>query len=621
MRATTTADSKPTRSQVALLLLGCLVTPVLALGIFYGIDRAVDLSDDYRLLEFEYVVSHEAQPPQHSADWVVYDRAFDAPNEPFASVWFRTNIKDRLLDDQPNVLYVPALYGTFGAWLQGSMRYATGPFSKPLAYVTSPLLVPLGNFDSSPEAIWLYVRYANERGNIYPTEVYLGPPSVLRDAYDHMVRIKVTYPTVVVVVALTMILLATGLFLLRPKQTMFGWFALYIFFLVLHTSHQLVDQIPLPHELWFSLAYLALAWLPCNSVFLNRFFEFQAPVMERILLVVTSLLGVVLLAPALFDWSVDIISVTRRLWLHWIQLVSLVVFAQCIIAVRKRWSADSIGLALIAAVVIGVGIRDYFFDWYYDLVPGTTYYLQFVALLPLIYFGVFLTRRFVQTVRASEALNAELEQRVQDKAEQLEESFRQLHKEEKKREIAEERARIMRDMHDGLGGHLVHALSLAEKDEDRSDLRNALRYALSDLRLIVDSLTPSEEGFDVLIANFRHRVSKAVSRAGVELNWSLNDLDAVDLRSDQALAVLRIIQEATTNALRHADCTEISISIDREDDALIVEISDNGRGIQSSHRGRGIDNMKVRANSLGGTLELLPLDVGTTVRCEVPIQT
>ena len=68
---------------------------------------------------------------------------------------------------------------------------------------------------------------------------------------------------------------------------------------------------------------------------------------------------------------------------------------------------------------------------------------------------------FLEKKAASENtdLNEELEQRVRNKAEQLEESFRQLHKEEKKREIAEERARIMRDMHDGVGGHLIGMLN------------------------------------------------------------------------------------------------------------------------------------------------------------------
>ena len=176
----------------------------------------------------------------------------------------------------------------------------------------------------------------------------------------------------------------------------------------------------------------------------------------------------------------------------------------------------------------------------------------------------------------------------------------------------------MRDMHDGLGGQLVHALSLTEKTEDRPDLKEALRNALSDLRLIVDSLAPTEDGFGPLLANFRHRVSKSVARAGIDLSWDLSGVQNIDLRPDQSLALLRIIQEATTNALRHSECKTITISVSNGNDAVTAEVRDDGKGIGSSRHGRGLDNMRIRAESMSGELTIASDTGGTAVRCSIP---
>ncbi len=614
MNGTEAVRSHPGFAQVALLLLACVLLPVFVLGSFYVLDRDVRPGRDFSLDDFEYLVSHADSPAETSGQWRRFDRPIRVPDEPYASVWIRTDITQRLNLGQANTLYIHRAFANVQVWLQEELQYTAAPIEEPLAFFRTPLLIPLGEFDDSADRTSMHIRLTKARGGVSPPAFYLAPYSELTAAYRHNYWIAQTLPILFISITLTMTLLVGGLFFMRPQETAYGWYALYMLLWTAHTAHALVDHIPMDHEVWFSLTYLCVAWVACEVVFINRYFNFRMRRVEMFVAVVTLLLAIVVLLPASFGATDGLLRVTVLLWMSWVILLALFVFAQCFMAVRRRWSVDSVGLLLISSVVVVVGIRDHLFD-FYEFVPGTTFYLQFIVIIPLLFFGFLLLRRHVRTLTFSEKLNAELEERVNLKAKQLEDTYRKLNEEEKRREVAEERARLMRDMHDGLGGQLVHALSLAENAGDKRDLKQALRYALSDLRLIVDSLAPSDDGFGSLLANFRHRISKSVARAGIELHWNLSGAQDTDLRADQSLALLRIIQEATTNALRHSECETITISVSSNADVLIAEVRDDGKGIDAPGHGRGLDNMRIRADSISAGLTVRSDAGGTFVRC------
>ncbi|MEO1244175.1 MAG: ATP-binding protein [Pseudomonadota bacterium] len=610
--------SNPAVAQVALLLLACVLLPICVLSFFYVFDKDVKPRTEFLLSNFEYVASHANEPEAVSGEWRRFDRSIEVPDDPYASVWIRTDVTRRLDLSRATALYIPKARANVQVWLRGKLQHTAAPIEEPLAFIKTPLLIPLGEFDTSVERTWMHIRLTKARGFLMPPNIYLAPYAELTTAYRHTYWIAQTLPKLLVAVALTMTALVGGLFIMRPQDTAYGWYALYMFLWTAHTAHALVDNIPIHHELWFALTYLSLALVPCEVIFINRYFDLRMRWVEKLIAIVTTLLASTLLLPAVLGLKDLAYIATHHLWMPWIMLLGLFVFVQCFMAVRRSWSIDSIGLLLSSSIFVVVGIRDHLFD-FHDFVPGTTYYLQFIVVIPLLFFGFLLLRRHVRALRLSEKLNAELEERVSQKAQQLEDSYRKLTEEEKRREVAEERARLMRDMHDGLGGHLVHALSLAENKEDRRDLKQALRYALSDLRLIVDSLAPSETGFSSLLANFRHRISKSVGRAGIEMQWTLSIADDVSLKADQSLALLRIIQEATTNALRHSECKTIRISVSTDAQTLEAEIRDDGKGIESRGHGRGLDNMQIRAASISARLAIDSNKAGTSVRCIVPI--
>lgn len=226
-------------------------------------------------------------------------------------------------------------------------------------------------------------------------------------------------------------------------------------------------------------------------------------------------------------------------------------------------------------------------------------------------------------------LNTELERRVEEKRLELDASYARTAVLERDRAIAAERARMMRDMHDGTGGQLVSALAMVEGGEvPRDELAEALREALADLRLVIDSLEPGEPDLLAMIAHARARLEPRLERHGLRFAWEVEDVPVPErFGPEQSLHVMRVFQEAVTNALKHAKATTISVRTGTARDdtgraCAYVEVADDGGGFAanpSAVPGRGLRNMRRRAEEIGGALTVRSNEQGTVVRLMIPL--
>jgi len=188
----------------------------------------------------------------------------------------------------------------------------------------------------------------------------------------------------------------------------------------------------------------------------------------------------------------------------------------------------------------------------------------------------------------------------------------------------EERRRLMRDLHDGMSGHLVTIIALAEREGERGkDIEQAARAALDDLRLVVHSLDLGDGDLGVALAAFRERLEPQMRRLGIDLHWSTEKLPAVTgVTPQNALSVLRILQEAVTNAIRHGAARKLSIQGQTAPDgqALLCVFNDvHGTALQDrSNIGNGLRNMHRRARELGGHIEFLVTENAATLRLSFP---
>lgn len=176
--------------------------------------------------------------------------------------------------------------------------------------------------------------------------------------------------------------------------------------------------------------------------------------------------------------------------------------------------------------------------------------------------------------------------------------------------LDEERRRLMRDLHDGVSGHLVSIIALSERERVHpKDIEGAARAALEDLRLVIDSLDLEDGDLRLALAGFRERLAPQLRRLGVGLAWSMEALPEVGgVAPTYALTILRILQEAITNALKHGPAGRIEVRGTRgQGGAAVLTVTNDRKGeerAQASVTGRGLDNMRRRARELGGDIVL-----------------
>ena len=192
-----------------------------------------------------------------------------------------------------------------------------------------------------------------------------------------------------------------------------------------------------------------------------------------------------------------------------------------------------------------------------------------------------------------------------------------------------ERARISRDLHDGIGQSLVGIKFFIEDLKDKVDddliedvnhISDTLKSTINQLRTICyEMLPPSITNFGIqkavitLCQNTSNDKVKITSFFNTEIILSDKDLE---------ISIYRIIQEFISNAIKYANCTEIAISMKQVKNQLHLVLADDGEGfdITNCDKGLGINNIITRVKSFNGTIELKSNDnTGTIFKISLPI--
>jgi signal transduction histidine kinase len=175
------------------------------------------------------------------------------------------------------------------------------------------------------------------------------------------------------------------------------------------------------------------------------------------------------------------------------------------------------------------------------------------------------------------------------------------------RAVSEERIRLTRDLHDGLSGQLLSLLLKARSGEIApAEVARDVERSLADLRLIAAALEDGERGFAGALETFRMRATEHTRAAGMRIEWHEDrGLAALELDPRHQLDLLRALQEALTNAVRHSQGSLITIALKLHDGSLEAEVIDNGIGLNGKaplgSGGAGLRNIRQRLANLGGT--------------------
>lgn len=203
-----------------------------------------------------------------------------------------------------------------------------------------------------------------------------------------------------------------------------------------------------------------------------------------------------------------------------------------------------------------------------------------------------------------------------------------------------ERRRIARDLHDELSqGFAVLKLNLARIQKKMPDglieLKQVCEGSLAQIDSLVDhihrisrELSPPVLEDLGLKAAFHYLVRNFVKNFGIGVVLDVSEIDNL-FSKDDCIILYRILQEALTNVGKHAEATEVSVTVREQDGGLLLVVEDNGCGFDvteicerrvSSDR-LGLTTMRERAQLLGGTLELWSREgEGTHVSMRIPLR-
>ena len=191
----------------------------------------------------------------------------------------------------------------------------------------------------------------------------------------------------------------------------------------------------------------------------------------------------------------------------------------------------------------------------------------------------------------------------------------------------EERKRVSREIHDQLGQALtaikLELWPLVHQQKGQCEtLLRLIDETMESVRRISAELRPGILDELGLRAAVQWATEEFESRTGMKCQLDLPPDDIV-IDREVATALFRILQETLTNVVRHANATQVSVRLAREDDGLILEVQDNGKGISeeqaSADRSLGILGMRERAILLGGELAISGAPgEGTTMRVRIP---
>lgn len=540
--------------------------------------------------------------------------------------WYRIRFR---LEDVPTVgqaLYVPRASRNAAFYVNGAFVGNGGPIENPYYRnwnrahfhpVSEALLRRGDNF--------IDIRLVtSEVGKDGLSRVYFGADTDLRPTYDLRIFHQITFPWIQNGINAFLIIFLTLYWILRPERSEQLYFALalacwsarnllYLQWHAVPISDTVLDllQVQLFNGVFALLAMFSVRYIGARSRWVDA---------AAVALLTLPLLLEVLLPPAWQGW-VRLISY---------QFASVMGLGVCVLLGIYAWRGRRTELALLflaASAMVVIGVRDVF-AVQNKLGFEAIYLLQYAALPLFLTMGWALLRRLLDSMGEVEELNRSLEERVEEKHRELENNYARLNAIERQAAVADERSRVMQDMHDGLGSQLMTTLALVEnRDLTQREVADALRGCIDDMRLTIDSLQPDDNDLASLLGNLRYRIEPRLRAAGIELEWKVGDLSPLAGAGPHVLLqVLRIVQEAFTNVLKHSGASRVRVETrETPADARLI-VADNGNRARSSgstlavtdpqnpqRRGRGLSNMQARADALGARIERSQNDDGYTV--------
>ncbi|WBS00416.1 sensor histidine kinase [Pseudoduganella sp. SL102] len=541
-------------------------------------------------------------------------------------IWYRLQVPAFPASATPGYLYIPrwktdgqiAVYGDKRLLYQSHQNTYWNGWNIPLWIA----LADTSNVPP-PRTIFLRIERPSTSGGGIST-VWLGSDALnWRYRARYLVQVQLPYTS-------SAAFLAVGVFSffvwlrLRSETIYLLFFAISVASF-LRTLHYHVGESRLPvSDEWFTwLTINAIFWMVLvTHFFLNHLHRHPVPWLDRTVCTVTACVAVITLPT--FATILDAYTLAPLAYIV-LMFVGTAVGAVGGYQCWRSHSNDGLLLSIWGIVGLLLGV----YDW---LLQNNYVDIENIYLGPYNNIGAFLIfmyiiyRRFLEANDSVRLVNAGLQQRLQEREDELQESHRRLREIALVQTLHDERQRLTQDMHDGMGSSLLTALLAVERGHtDPAMVADILKNCIDDLKLTIDSMEPVQADLLLLLATLRFRLGPRLESAGINLRWEVQNVPVIEwIDPRNALHILRILQEGFANIVKHAEATEVRVTTCVEADAVLVVISDNGVGFSLEaglgKEGKGLRNQLRRAASIGAGIMLESDAAGTRLTLRLPVE-
>jgi signal transduction histidine kinase len=529
------------------------------------------------------------------------------------------------LGDMPYALYITRLGNQAMIRINGSVVVQLGDLAIPTTdSAKAPHFVSLApSLLSATQSNLVEIEItaqADRWGGM--SEVFYGPETALRDLYRENYRWRQTLSLVICVSLFILGIVAAGLWW-RQRDDLYGLFALTAISGFVRWGDRLLPTPPIEWPYWGAVTASAFVIHIVTLALFAVEASAKTPRWLRISFGIYLLGGVIAASLAFVFHLVG-------LWtsvLAGSALACIVALVRVLFVALKTRDRTAIITSIGSAIVVVAGLRDFFMVRLPNGTSSSFSIMPIAIFVYVLFMAWIIVERYTRQASELKNINANLETRIALREEKLNQSFEALRVQGEAQATLSERQRIMRDIHDGVGGQLVELIDLINNNKSSPDeLRSHANSALDELRIAVDSLQPMEGDLATVLATLRYRLQRRFEVANIEVVWSVDALPTIeDFGPSKVLQVQRLLLEVFTNIMKHSKANRIEVTAHRQamnEHEFILRVADNGVGFNNAsvdsnpngNQGHGLRNLKARADAIGAALVIeSEVGVGTAI--------
>lgn len=549
-------------------------------------------------------------PDQWQKRWKNYDGA----------AWYKIqwswSCQNKAKLTEPVAFLIDYINSAGAVYLNGDLLWKNKNLKEPLSKswnVPRYWILPLAGLKPENNEILIYVR-----GNAFQSaglgRIFFNDVQTIYDVYQKKIWERRTLFQVNIVLSVTFGVICLVIWLLRPKETAFGWFALSSMLWVMFISNVLTTEtFPFPTSLMaaqFNLVFFVL-YIISFCIYLLRFIQKHLAKVEPVVYFVTGLTIVgIFITP-----EAQIYLIFALIFLIYVSLFFLTSFYISYHAIRSR-RIDYIFLSICLMGILFFTLFDLFLLSTYtgtDDGPLSPYTAPIITFFLVMILGT----RLSNNIKKVEAFNAQLEVKIQQVSEDLSSSLNEKHQLELENVKLQERIHLSHDLHDGLGASLVRSMILVDQSAhniSNKQFLSMLKLLRDDLRQIIDSGSSADNKIPVSpilwVAPVRHRFSQLMDELDIHSKWIFPPEWQAVPNALQCLTLIRVLEESLTNIIKHSQAKHVKISmVYITENQFILNIEDDGIGFDAecvAQQGLsiGMRSMNMRLQRMGADFNL-----------------